>query len=95
MSRRPPPPHRYVYVIGPSQGLQKVGIATDPKQRLATHVPTSLRNDVFIDWTVFERQRRRMPRRSVYQEAEYLGNWHRLQRVDVVSRYTQFSSTTT
>ena len=36
MSRRPPPPHRYVYVIGPSQGLQKVGIATDPKQRLAT-----------------------------------------------------------
>ena len=36
MSRRPPPPHRYVYVIGPTQGLQKVGIATDPKQRLAT-----------------------------------------------------------
>ena len=36
MSRRPPPPHRYIYVIGPSQGLQKVGIATDPKQRLAT-----------------------------------------------------------
>ena len=36
MSRRPSPPHRYVYVIGPNQGLQKVGIATDPKQRLAT-----------------------------------------------------------
>ena len=36
MSRRPPRPHRYVYVIGPSQGLQKVGIATDPRQRLAT-----------------------------------------------------------
>ena len=36
MSRRPPPPHRYIYVIGPSQGLQKVGVATDPKQRLAT-----------------------------------------------------------
>ena len=36
MSRRPPPPHRYVYVVGPLTGLQKVGIATDPKQRLAT-----------------------------------------------------------
>jgi hypothetical protein len=36
MSRRPPPPHRYIYVIGPLVGLQKVGIATDPKQRLAT-----------------------------------------------------------
>ena len=36
MSRRPPPPHRFVYIIGPAQGLQKVGIATDPKQRLAT-----------------------------------------------------------
>ncbi len=29
-------PHRYIYVIGPTVGLQKVGIATDPKQRLAT-----------------------------------------------------------
>ncbi len=36
MSRRLRPPHRYLYVIGPSQGLQKVGIATEPKQRLAT-----------------------------------------------------------
>ncbi len=36
MSRRPPPAHRFVYVIGPPIGLQKVGIATDPKQRLAT-----------------------------------------------------------
>ena len=45
MSRRPPPPHRYVYVIGPPIGLQKVGIATDPKQRLAafqTAVPFDL-----------------------------------------------------
>ena len=36
MTRRPPPPHRHIYVIGPPVGLQKVGIATDPKQRLAT-----------------------------------------------------------
>ena len=36
MSRRPPPPHRYIYVVGPAVGLQKVGIATAPKQRLAT-----------------------------------------------------------
>ena len=45
MSRRPPPPHRYVYVIGPPIGLQKVGIATDPRQRLAafqTAVPFDL-----------------------------------------------------
>ena len=35
MSKRPQPTHRYVYVIGPAQGLQKVGIATDPRSRLA------------------------------------------------------------
>ena len=29
------PPTRYVYVIGPETGLQKVGLATDPKARLA------------------------------------------------------------
>ncbi len=34
-TRRSPPPHRYVYVIGPAVGLQKVGMATDPKARLA------------------------------------------------------------
>ncbi len=33
--RRPRPPHRFVYVIGPAVGLQKVGLATDPKARLA------------------------------------------------------------
>ncbi len=36
MTRRTPPTNRYVYVIGPLVGLQKVGIATDPRQRLAT-----------------------------------------------------------
>ncbi len=39
------PPHRYVYVIGPAAGLQKVGIATDPRSRLAalqTAVPFNL-----------------------------------------------------
>ena len=32
---RTPPPHRYVYVIGPAVGLQKIGLATDPRSRLA------------------------------------------------------------
>ncbi len=32
---RTPPPVRYVYVIGPAAGLQKVGLATDPRSRLA------------------------------------------------------------
>ncbi len=44
-SPRPKPPHRYVYVIGPAAGLQKVGIATDPRARLAalqTAVPFNL-----------------------------------------------------
>ncbi len=36
MPTRSPPPWRYVYVIGPAIGLQKVGLATDPRQRLAT-----------------------------------------------------------
>jgi hypothetical protein len=35
MPQRLPPPHRYVYVIGPNTGLQKIGIATDPRGRLA------------------------------------------------------------
>ena len=35
MSQRLPPPCRYIYVIGPETGLQKVGIATDPRTRLA------------------------------------------------------------
>ena len=38
MSASPPrakPPTRYVYVIGPAAGLQKVGLATDPRSRLA------------------------------------------------------------
>lgn len=37
MTRRhqPPPIVRYVYVIGPMDGLQKVGMAIDPKSRLA------------------------------------------------------------
>ncbi len=43
--RSPPPPWRYVYVIGPVAGLQKVGLATDPRSRLAalqTAVPFNL-----------------------------------------------------
>lgn len=37
MSRqpRPRPLARFIYVIGPQQGLQKVGLATDPQARLA------------------------------------------------------------
>ena len=36
MTQRPKPTHRSVYVIGPVKGLQKIGIATDPRARLAT-----------------------------------------------------------
>ena len=32
---RPRPPQRFVYVIGPTSGLQKIGLATDPQARLA------------------------------------------------------------
>ena len=32
----PRPLARFVYVIGPEQGLQKIGLATDPHARLAT-----------------------------------------------------------
>ena len=37
MKRQPrlPPIVRYVYVIGPTRGLQKIGMATDPRSRLA------------------------------------------------------------
>lgn len=35
MNRRPTPTHRHIYVIGPPIGLQKVGLATDPRARLA------------------------------------------------------------
>ncbi len=35
-SPRPQPLTRFVYVIGPEQGLQKIGLATDPRSRLAT-----------------------------------------------------------
>ncbi len=51
MSRRPPPPNRFVYVIGPPVGLQKVGIATDPKQRLAT-LQTACPFDLFLHLAV-------------------------------------------
>ncbi len=51
MSRRPTPTHRYVYVIGPPVGLQKVGIATDPKQRLAT-LQTACPFDLFLHLAV-------------------------------------------
>jgi hypothetical protein len=52
VSRRPhPPAHRYVYVIGPPVGLQKVGIATDPKQRLATF-QTACPFDLFLHLAV-------------------------------------------
>ena len=51
MSRRPPPANRYVYVIGPPVGLQKVGIATDPKQRLAT-LQTACPFDLFLHLAV-------------------------------------------
>jgi hypothetical protein len=32
---KPGPLARFIYVIGPQQGLQKVGLATDPQLRLA------------------------------------------------------------
>ncbi len=51
MTCRPTPPNRYVYVIGPPIGLQKVGIATDPKQRLAT-LQTACPFDLFLHLAV-------------------------------------------
>ena len=51
MSRRPLPPHRHIYVIGPPVGLQKVGIATDPRQRLAT-LQTACPFDLFLHMAV-------------------------------------------
>ncbi len=42
MPDRTPPPHRFIYVIGPAEGLQKVGIATDsegPVSGVADGVP--------------------------------------------------------
>ena len=35
MATPPRPPVRYVYVIGPAAGLQKIGMATNPRARLA------------------------------------------------------------
>ncbi len=46
-TKRAQPSHRFVYVIGPPIGLQKVGIATDPKQRLAT-LQTACPFDLFL-----------------------------------------------
>ena len=51
MTRRVPPTNRYVYVIGPPVGLQKVGIATDPRQRLAT-LQTACPFDLFLHLAV-------------------------------------------
>ena len=48
---RPTPSHRYVYVIGPLVGVQKVGIATDPKQRLVT-LQTACPFDLFLHLAV-------------------------------------------
>ena len=47
MTRRPPPPNRYIYVVGPQVGLQKVGLATDPRSRLAT-LQTACPFDLFL-----------------------------------------------
>lgn len=45
--RRLAPALRYVYVIGPEKGLQKVGMATDPRIRLAT-LQTASPQDLMI-----------------------------------------------
>jgi hypothetical protein len=72
VTRRPTPPHRHIYVIGPPVGLQKVGIATDPKARLATlqtAVPFDLHLHLaiavpFDDAHVIERRAHRLLARS-------------------------------
>ncbi len=51
MTGRTRPANRFVYVIGPPIGLQKVGIATDPKQRLAT-LQTACPFDLFLHLAV-------------------------------------------
>ena len=72
MTCRPLPPHRHIYVIGPPVGLQKVGIATDPRQRLAT-LQTACPFDLFLHLAVavpfgdahaIERQAHRLLARS-------------------------------
>ena len=72
MTRRTPPANRYVYVIGPPVGIQKVGIATDPKRCLAT-LQTACPFDLFMHLTVavpfaevrvIERQAQRLLARS-------------------------------
>ena len=69
---RTSPANRHVYVIGPPVGLQKVGIATDPKQRLAT-LQTACPFDLFLHLAVavpfgeahaIERQAHRLLARS-------------------------------
>ena len=49
MTRQPRlrPPTRYVYVIGPETGLQKVGLATDPRARLAA-LQTASAHDLLL-----------------------------------------------
>jgi hypothetical protein len=49
LKRRPrlSPAVRYVYVIGPEKGLQKIGMATDPRSRLAT-LQTASPQDLMI-----------------------------------------------
>lgn len=71
-SPRPQPLSRFVYVIGPQQGLQKVGLATDPQTRLAalqTASPFDLHIHVavqvpFSEAHTIERQARRLLARS-------------------------------
>ena len=54
----PHPPHRHVYVIGPLIGLQKVGLAMDPKARLAT-LQTACPFDLFCTSRLPSRSARR------------------------------------
>ena len=58
MTRPPHPPHRHVYVIGPLIGLQKVGLAMDPKARLAT-LQTACPFDLFCTSRLPSRSARR------------------------------------
>jgi hypothetical protein len=69
---KPQPLNRYIYVIGPQQGLQKVGLATDPQTRLAalqTASPFNLQIHVavqvpFAEAHTIERRAHRLLARS-------------------------------
>jgi hypothetical protein len=81
------PPCRYVYVIGPETGLQKIGIAIDPRARLAalqTASPFRLKIHVAVavPFGVAHDVERRAHRRL--KAARASGEWFNVGPVDAI-----------